>query len=160
RLLPDDGEVAGLLALMLLTDARRPARTLPDGSLVPLASQDRSRWDAAAIAEGVALVTATLASAPIGPYQLQAAIAAVHDEAGRAEETDWPQVLVLYELRETLAPPPARLPPHTERPPPLPPPPARAPPPRQGRRAAPPRRGGRRGPGRPPHHQPARAALP
>jgi RNA polymerase sigma factor (sigma-70 family) len=106
RLLPDDGEVAGLLALMLLTDARRPARTLPDGSLVPLASQDRSRWDAAAIAEGVALVTATLARAPIGPYQLQAAIAAVHDEAARAEDTDWPQILVLYELLERLAPGP------------------------------------------------------
>ena len=106
RLLPDDGEVAGLLALMLLTDARRPARTLPDGSLVPLASQDRSRWDAAAIAEGVALVTATLARAPIGPYQLQAAIAAVHDEAARAEDTDWPQILVLYELLERLAPSP------------------------------------------------------
>jgi predicted RNA polymerase sigma factor len=106
RLLPDDGEVAGLLALMLLTDARRPARTLPDGSLVPLASQDRSRWDAAAIAEGVALVTATLARAPIGPYQLQAAIAAVHDEATRAEDTDWPQILVLYELLERLAPSP------------------------------------------------------
>jgi predicted RNA polymerase sigma factor len=106
RLLPDDGEVAGLLALMLLTDARRPARTLPDGSLVPLASQDRSRWDAAAIAEGVALVTAILARAPIGPYQLQAAIAAVHDEAARAEDTDWPQILVLYELLERLAPSP------------------------------------------------------
>jgi RNA polymerase sigma factor (sigma-70 family) len=106
RLLPSDGEVAGLLALMLLTDARRPARTLPDGSLVPLASQDRSRWDAAAIAEGVALVTATLARAPIGPYQVQAAIAAVHDEAARAEDTDWPQILVLYELLERLAPGP------------------------------------------------------
>jgi predicted RNA polymerase sigma factor len=106
RLLPGDGEVAGLLALMLLTDARRPARTLPDGSLVPLASQDRSRWDAAAVAEGLALVTATLARAPIGPYQLQAAIAAVHDEAARAEDTDWPQILVLYELLERLAPSP------------------------------------------------------
>jgi RNA polymerase sigma factor (sigma-70 family) len=106
RLLRSDGEVAGLLALMLLTDARRPARTLPDGSLVPLASQDRSRWDAAAIAEGVALVTATLARAPIGPYQVQAAIAAVHDEAARAEDTDWPQILVLYELLERLAPGP------------------------------------------------------
>jgi RNA polymerase sigma factor (sigma-70 family) len=106
RLLPDDGEVAGLLALMLLTDARRPARTLPDGSLVPLASQDRSRWDAAAIAEGVALVTATLARTPLGPYQLQAAIAAVHDEAGRATDTDWPQILILYELLEQLAPNP------------------------------------------------------
>ncbi|HEV2893449.1 MAG TPA: sigma-70 family RNA polymerase sigma factor, partial [Actinomycetota bacterium] len=81
RLLPDDGEVAGLLALLLLTDARRPARSRPDGSLVPLAEQDRSRWDAAAIAEGVALISATLARAQLGPYQLQAAIAAVHDEA-------------------------------------------------------------------------------
>jgi RNA polymerase sigma factor (sigma-70 family) len=106
RLLPDDGEVAGLLALMLLTDARRPARTLPDGSLVPLASQDRSRWDANAIAEGVALVTDTLARAPVGPYQLQAAIAAVHDEAARAADTDWPQILVLYELLGRLDPSP------------------------------------------------------
>ncbi|WP_212992910.1 RNA polymerase sigma factor [Actinoplanes auranticolor] len=104
--LPDDGEVAGLLALMLLTDARRPARTLPDGSLVPLAEQDRSRWDAAAIAEGVALITATLASAPIGPYQLQAAIAAVHDEATRAEDTDWPQILQLYGMLHALSPGP------------------------------------------------------
>jgi RNA polymerase sigma factor (sigma-70 family) len=106
RLLPDDGEVAGLLALMLLTDARRPARTLPDGSLVPLASQDRSRWDADAIAQGVALVTDTLARVPVGPYQLQAAIAAVHDEAARAADTDWPQILVLYELLERLDPSP------------------------------------------------------
>ena len=81
RLVPDDGEVAGLLALMLLVDARRPARTGPDGALVPLAEQDRTRWDRRAIAEGVALVTASLASKPLGPYQLQAAIAAVHDEA-------------------------------------------------------------------------------
>ncbi|WP_219419707.1 RNA polymerase sigma factor [Pseudonocardia nigra] len=105
-LLPDDGEVAGLLALMLLTDARRPARTRPDGALVPLAEQDRDRWDAAAIAEGVALITATLATAPIGPYQLQAAIAAVHDEAARAEDTDWPQILALYDHLAALAPGP------------------------------------------------------
>jgi len=104
--LPGDGEVAGLLALMLLTDARRPARVRPDGSLVPLAAQDRSRWDAAAIAEGVALITATLADAPIGPYQLQAAIAAVHDEAARPEETDWPQILQLYGMLHALAPGP------------------------------------------------------
>ena len=104
--LPDDGEVAGLLALMLLTDARRPARASPDRSLVPLAEQDRSRWDAAAIAEGVALITATLASAPIGPYQLQAAIAAVHDEATRAEDTDWPQILQLYGMLHALSPGP------------------------------------------------------
>jgi RNA polymerase sigma factor (sigma-70 family) len=106
RRLPADGEVAGLLALMLLTDARRPARTGPDGALVPLASQDRGRWDAEAIAEGVALVTETLAGAPIGPYQLQAAIAAVHDEAPRVEDTDWDQILGLYELLARLAPGP------------------------------------------------------
>jgi RNA polymerase sigma factor (sigma-70 family) len=105
-LLPDDGEVAGLLALMLLTDARRPARAAPDGGLIPLAEQDRGRWDAGAIAEGVALITETLASAPIGPYQLQAAIAAVHDEATRAEDTDWRQILGLYELLRTIAPGP------------------------------------------------------
>jgi RNA polymerase sigma factor (sigma-70 family) len=104
--LPDDGEVAGLLALMLLTDARRPARTGPDGALVPLAEQDRSRWDAQAIAEGVALITQALASAPIGPYQLQAAIAAVHDEAARFSDTDWDQILGLYELLDRLAPGP------------------------------------------------------
>ncbi|MEV0563360.1 sigma-70 family RNA polymerase sigma factor [Dactylosporangium sp. NPDC050588] len=106
RRLPDDGEVAGLLALMLLTDARRPARTGPDGTLVPLAEQDRRRWDAAAIAEGVAIITSTLARAPIGPFQLQAAIAAVHDEAARAEDTDWPQILALYGLLHALAPSP------------------------------------------------------
>jgi predicted RNA polymerase sigma factor len=106
RLLPGDGEVAGLLALMLLSDARRPARTRPDGALVPLAEQDRSLWDAAAIREGVALVEQTLASARLGPYQLQAAIAAVHAEAPRADETDWPQILALYELLERLGPNP------------------------------------------------------
>jgi RNA polymerase sigma factor (sigma-70 family) len=105
-LLPEDGEVAGLLALMLLTDARRAARTAPDGSLVPLAEQDRSAWDAAAIAEGTELITETLATAPVGPYQLQAAIAAVHDEAARAEDTDWPQVLALYNHLQALAPGP------------------------------------------------------
>ena len=104
--LPDDTEVAGLLALMLLTDARRPARTALDGSLVPLAQQDRSLWDRSAITEGVALVTGALKSAPIGPYQLQAAIAAVHDEAHRAEDTDWRQILALYGLLETIAPGP------------------------------------------------------
>ncbi len=104
--LPDHGEAAGLLALMLLSDARRPARTRPDGSLVPLAEQDRRKWDANAIAEGIALITETLASAPIGPYQLQAAIAAVHDEAPRAEDTDWPQILGLYELLGSIAPGP------------------------------------------------------
>jgi RNA polymerase sigma factor (sigma-70 family) len=104
--LPDDTEVTGLLALMLLTDARRPVRTRPNGTLVPLSEQDRSLWDARAIAEGVELVTRALAGAPIGPYQLQAAIAAVHDEAARAEDTDWPQILALYGLLETVAPGP------------------------------------------------------
>ena len=103
---PLDGEVAGLLALMLLTDARRPARTRADGALIPLAVQDRGRWDAAAIAEGTALITETLSTAAIGPYQLQAAIAAVHDEAHRAEDTDWPQILGLYRLLQTIAPGP------------------------------------------------------
>ena len=97
RLLPGDAEVTGLLALMLLTDAR-PARTGPDGSLIPMSEQDRSRWDAGRIAEGVALITEALPRGPTGPYQLQAAIAAVHDEAPSAEATDWPQILALYEL--------------------------------------------------------------
>jgi RNA polymerase sigma factor (sigma-70 family) len=103
RLLPDDGEVAGLLALMLLTDARRPARTGRDGRLIPLAEQDRSRWDRAAIEEGVALISEALPRAPLGPYQLQAAIAAVHDEARTAGETDWPQILALYNLLDRAA---------------------------------------------------------
>ncbi|GAA1312839.1 RNA polymerase sigma24 factor [Planotetraspora silvatica] len=98
HVLPDDGEVAGLLALMLLTDARRPARTGPDGELIPMAEQDRGLWDAGHIAEGVALVTAALPRGVPGPYQLQAAIAAVHDEAPSAETTDWPQITALYEL--------------------------------------------------------------
>ena len=106
RLLPDDGEVAGLLALMLLTDARRPARTRPDGGLIPLAEQDRELWDAEPIHEGLALVTGALAQAPLGPYQLQAAIAAVHAEAARAEDTDWPQIVALYELLERISPNP------------------------------------------------------
>ncbi len=104
--LPGDGEVTGLLALMLLTDARRPARTRPDGALVPLAEQDRGQWDAMAIAEGTALVTGALASTAVGPYQLQAAIAAVHDEAARAEDTDWQQILTLYDLLASVAPGP------------------------------------------------------
>ena len=104
--LPGDGEVGGLLALMLLTDARRTARSRPDGGLIPLAAQDRGAWDAAAIAEGVELLGETLTSAPIGPYQLQAAIAAVHDEAAHAEDTDWPQILALYELLHVVAPGP------------------------------------------------------
>jgi RNA polymerase sigma factor (sigma-70 family) len=106
RLLPDDGEVAGLLALMLLTDARRAARTRPDGALVPLAKQDRALWDRELIREGVELVSDTLARAPIGPYQVQAAIAAIHDEAPRADDTDWPQILALYEVLERLSPNP------------------------------------------------------
>jgi RNA polymerase sigma factor (sigma-70 family) len=96
--LPDNGEVAGLLALMLLTDARWAARTGPDGDLIPLAKQDRTRWDRAEIAEGAKLLTAALSEGSIGAYQLQAAIAAVHDEAAHAEDTDWPQILALYEL--------------------------------------------------------------
>jgi predicted RNA polymerase sigma factor len=98
--------VAGLLALMLLTDARRPARTRPDGSLVPLAEQDRSTWDRQRIAEGGALITAALSRGPVGPYQLQAAIAAIHGEAEHMDATDWPQILALYELLEQVAPNP------------------------------------------------------
>jgi RNA polymerase sigma factor (sigma-70 family) len=98
RLLPDDGEVAGLLALMLLTDARRAARTTATAELVPLGEQDRSLWNADDIAEGVALITQVLPRGTTGPYQLQAAIAAIHDEAPSAEETDWPQIKALYEL--------------------------------------------------------------
>jgi predicted RNA polymerase sigma factor len=96
--LPKDGEVAGLLALMLLTDARRAARTGPAGELIPLAQQDRSLWDQEKISEGIALLSATLPQGSVGAYQFQAAIAAVHDEAARAEDTDWPQILALYEL--------------------------------------------------------------
>jgi RNA polymerase sigma factor (sigma-70 family) len=107
RAAPGDGEVAGLLALMLLTDARRAARTDGDGSLVPLAEQHRDRWDTAMIAEGLALITATLGTGRVGPYQIQAAIAAIHDEAPTAEATDWPQILALYEILETVAPGPA-----------------------------------------------------
>jgi RNA polymerase sigma factor (sigma-70 family) len=106
RLLPDDDEVTGLLALMLLTDARRPARTGADGGLVPLAEQDRSRWNRDAIREGVALVSEALPTGPVGPYQLQAAIAAVHDEAPSADETDWAQIVGLYELLERVGPNP------------------------------------------------------
>jgi RNA polymerase sigma factor (sigma-70 family) len=106
RLLPRDGEVTGLLALMLLTDARRAARTRPDGSMVPLADQDRALWDPAQIAEGIALITAALPEGEVGPYQLQAAIAAVHDEAATMADTDWPQILALYDLLELAAPNP------------------------------------------------------
>jgi RNA polymerase sigma factor (sigma-70 family) len=106
KLTPGDGETAGLLALMLLTDARRPARSDPQGALVPLDEQDRSLWNPDFIAEGVALVSATLGRGPVGPYQLQAAIAALHDEAATAEETDWPQILALYEVLEKVMPGP------------------------------------------------------
>ena len=106
RLLPDDPELAGLLALMLLTDARRPARMRPDGSLVPLAEQDRGTWDRERMAEGIALITEALPRGKVGPYQLQAAIAAVHDEAEHMDATDWPQILALYNLLEQVAPNP------------------------------------------------------
>nr|WP_252980674.1 sigma-70 family RNA polymerase sigma factor [Streptomyces chartreusis] len=106
RLLPDHGEVAGLLALMLLTDARREARTGPYGELVPLDEQDRERWDKAAIDEGVDLVTRALTRGPAGPYQLRAAIAAVHDEAPSAQETDWEEILGLYDVLVRIVPGP------------------------------------------------------
>ncbi|MCX5061334.1 sigma-70 family RNA polymerase sigma factor [Streptomyces sp. NBC_00452] len=106
RLLPDDGEVAGLLALMLLTDARRAARTGPHGELVRLDEQDRDRWDKAAIEEGVALVTRALSRGGAGPYQVRAAIAAVHDESPSAEATDWQEILGLYEVLVRLVPGP------------------------------------------------------
>jgi predicted RNA polymerase sigma factor len=98
----DDPEVAGLLALMLLNEARRPARTGPAGALVPLAEQDRSRWDRVLVAEGVGLISAALPKAKVGEYQLQAAIAALHDEAASTEDTDWPQILALYGLLEQM----------------------------------------------------------
>jgi RNA polymerase sigma factor (sigma-70 family) len=103
QLRPDDGEVAGLLALMLLTDARRLARSNDAGDLIPLAEQDRGLWDQAQIAEGVALISAALSRGAVGTYQLQAAIAAIHDEAPRAEETDWPQILAFYSLLERMS---------------------------------------------------------
>jgi RNA polymerase sigma factor (sigma-70 family) len=106
RLLPGECEVAGLLALMLLTDARRAARTGPDGGLIPLDEQHRDRWDAAAIAEGQAILTAALGTGPVGPYQIQAAIAALHDEAATAKATDWPQVLALYDVLSYVSPGP------------------------------------------------------
>jgi RNA polymerase sigma factor (sigma-70 family) len=109
RLLPGTGEVTGLLALMLLTDARREARTGPHGDLVPLDEQDRDRWDKAAIEEGVALITHALSSGPAGPYQLRAAIAAVHDEAPSAEDTDWREILGLYDVLVRLVPGPVEL---------------------------------------------------
>ena len=103
QLLPQDGEVAGLLALMLLTDARRTARSGPNGELIPLAQQDRTLWDKQAIEEGVALISATLSQGSVGYYQLQAAIAAVHDEAARHEDTDWPQILALYDVLKGIS---------------------------------------------------------
>jgi len=103
QLLPDDGEVGGLLALLLLTDARRHARSGPDGEIIPLDEQDRTLWEREAISEGVALVSETLSRGAVGPYQLQAAIAAVHDEAALAEDTDWPQILALYGLLERMS---------------------------------------------------------
>jgi RNA polymerase sigma factor (sigma-70 family) len=103
RLVPDDAEVAGLLALMLLTDARRAARIDPSGDLVPLDKQDRTLWDRHAIAEGTALVNATLPRGPLGPYQVQAAIAALHDEAASTPDTDWVQILALYGLLERMS---------------------------------------------------------
>jgi RNA polymerase sigma factor (sigma-70 family) len=101
-----DGEASGLLALMLLTEARRPARMTSGGDIVPLAEQDRSRWDRMLIDEGVALLTAALADHPPGSYMLQAAIAALHDEAATPEDTDWPQVVGLYDLLDRIAPSP------------------------------------------------------
>jgi len=97
ELLPREGEVAGLLALMLLTDARRAARSGPNGELVPLDEQDRSRWDRARIAEGEHILRRALSIGAAGPYQIQAAVAALHDEAPSIEATDWPQILALYE---------------------------------------------------------------
>ena len=105
-LLPDNAEVAGLLALMLLTDARRAARTGPHEELIPLDKQDRSLWDCVEISEGIDLLTAALSKGSVGLYQLQAAIAAVHDEAERTEDTDWPQILALYELLNRVSPSP------------------------------------------------------
>jgi predicted RNA polymerase sigma factor len=106
RLRPEDGEITGLLALMLLTEARRAARTRPDGTLIPLAEQDRGRWDSGAIAEGLSLVTQALSIGAAGPYMLQGAIAAVHAEAARPQDTDWPQILALYELLQQVLPSP------------------------------------------------------
>ena len=103
HLLPSEAEVSGLLALMLLTDARRIARTGPNGDLIPLMEQDRSLWDGGQIEEGIALISESLRKGSIGAYQLQAAIAAVHDEAATPEATDWPQILALYELLKRMS---------------------------------------------------------
>jgi predicted RNA polymerase sigma factor len=106
RMRPDDAEIAGLLALMLLTDARREARTDDGGDLVPLEHQDRSRWDEQAIAEGAALLEDVLPSGQLGPFQIQAAIAAVHDEAPTWADTDWLQITMLYRMLDQIAPSP------------------------------------------------------
>jgi RNA polymerase sigma factor (sigma-70 family) len=106
QLAPGEGEAAGLLALMLLIEARRPARMDADGWLVPLDDQQRELWHTDQITEGVALLTRTLGKFPVGPYQLQAAIAALHDEAPTAKNTDWPQILALYEVLEQVSPGP------------------------------------------------------
>lgn len=103
NLQPDEPEVTGLLALMLLTDARRLARTGPEDELVPLAQQDRALWDRQEIAEGIALVSEAFSKGSVGPYQLQAAVAALHDEAARVEETDWPQILALYDVLKRMS---------------------------------------------------------
>jgi RNA polymerase sigma-70 factor, ECF subfamily len=105
-LMPDEPEVAGLLALLLLTESRRASRTRPDGSLVLLGEQDRTRWDRALIAEGQALVRRCLGRNQPGPYQLQAAINAVHADALTVEETDWPQIVALYDQLLVVAPTP------------------------------------------------------
>ncbi len=102
-LLPDDPEIVGLLALMLLTDARRVARIGPHGEAIPLNKQDRSLWDRGQIDEGVRLISAVLSQGPLGPYQVQAAIAAIHDEAVRSEDTDWPQILALYDILQKMS---------------------------------------------------------
>jgi predicted RNA polymerase sigma factor len=102
RLLASEAEVTGLLALMLLIDARRPARSDSHGELIPMAEQDRTLWDQALIAEGTALIDGAVGQGAVGEYQLQAAIAAVHDRASSADETDWPQILALYELLDRL----------------------------------------------------------
>ena len=104
--LPDELEVAGLLALMLLLDARRPARVDAAGDLIPLPDQDRSLWNRPLIAEGLALLDAAFARGAVGEYQLQAAVAALHDRAANATETDWPQILALYGILERMTPGP------------------------------------------------------
>jgi RNA polymerase sigma factor (sigma-70 family) len=100
--IPDDPEVAGLLALMLLIEARRPARTTADGEPIPLPEQDRTQWDRAMIDEGTSILNTAIAAGRVGEYQLQASIAAVHDRASTADATDWRQILTLYELLERM----------------------------------------------------------